>query len=622
MIVDTNLRQSALTDFLASHNISATRIREDFAARLATAENEETVSSNAAAPAVDDEDEDVAMNDDVPEETPNQIRKRKRAEKAAIDKIKSSKKYAKEKAARYGELGDDNDDDDGDGDDDDGLAFNMYAKAKIVPGQMNNCESCNKRFTVTPYTKEGPNGSLLCTKCGKVQEDAKKKEAKAKQAPVVRGKRSKVQSNIMDGHGSHGAKSLLDLCIERVAKSIDDIEDFGDLPPSLYDRLSMLLSKHRVLDSRTIDLFLHSGNDRVAVYDCGKLQTDDFIKIFQICPTITKIDLRQAGQFKDRVIDFILEREIPLRELRLDASNLITDAKWQQFFIKAGPRLESLSLSWLDFAMTNPTVEFLVLHCTKLKRLSLKRCFHLDDIALGHLARLQALEHLSLSLPTPTQPQSLTSLISAIGPSLRSLSLRTFCDADDTLLETIHQKCHHLQKLVISNNDRITDAAYTALFTSWTNPPLERATFTSCRETDAEAPARQEPEGQSEDTDNPTPDPTIGLSSNGFTALMTHSGQSLRKLSISSCRTISHSALFNVFDGINIYPSLSEIDLSFVGGVDTVVVAGIFKSCPKLSKLVAFGCFDVAGVQIPLGVALIGVPAAQESIVQEGVEEI
>lgn len=316
-----------------------------------------------------------------------------------------------------------------------------------------------------------------------------------------------------------------------------------------------------------------------------------------------------------------MERKIPLRELRLDASNLITDAKWQQFFTKAGPGLESLSLSWLDFAMTNQSVEAMVLNCKSLKRLSLKRCFHLDDTALNHLAGLQRLEHLSLSFPTPTHPHSLTSLISVIGPNLRSLSLRNFCDADDTLIETISQQCRHLQKLVISNNDRITDAAYTALFTTWANPPLERAIFTSCRDTDAEAPSRQD-SGEANDPDNANTDSTIGLSSNGFEALMTHSGQALRKLSIASCRTISHSALFNVFDGTKLYPYLSEIDVSFVGGVDTVIVSGIFKSCPSLSKLVAFGCFDVSGVQIPRGVALIGVPATQESIVQEGFGDI
>lgn len=144
------------------------------------------------------------MSDDVPEETPHQIRKRKRQEKAAIEKIKNSKAYARKKAAANGEPVDD----------DGSLAFDMYAKAKVVPGQMDNCEECHKRFTVTPYTKEGPDGGLLCAKCGKIQEDAKKKEAKVKKAPVVRGKRGKVQSNIMDGHTSHGAKSLLDVCIE------------------------------------------------------------------------------------------------------------------------------------------------------------------------------------------------------------------------------------------------------------------------------------------------------------------------------------------------------------------------------------------------------------------------
>ena len=36
-----------------------------------------------------------------------------------------------------------------------------------TPGQIENCEICNKRFTVTPYSKSGPNGGLLCPKCAK-----------------------------------------------------------------------------------------------------------------------------------------------------------------------------------------------------------------------------------------------------------------------------------------------------------------------------------------------------------------------------------------------------------------------------------------------------------------------
>ncbi len=54
-----------------------------------------------------------------------------------------------------------------------------------------------------------------------------------------------------------------------MADNIHDIHEFGDLPPSLLNRLSQILSKRRVIDSRTLDLFLRPDLDTVDVYDCG-----------------------------------------------------------------------------------------------------------------------------------------------------------------------------------------------------------------------------------------------------------------------------------------------------------------------------------------------------------------
>ena len=66
------------------------------------------------------------------------------------------------------------------------------------------------------------------------------------------------------------------------------------------------------------------------------------------------------------------------------------------------------------------------------------------------------------------------------------------------------------------------------------------------------------------------------------------------------------------------YPFLKDINISFLTKIDTAIVAGMFKSCPQLIKVTAFGCFNIVDVAVPKGVALIGVPNAMESIVQEG----
>ena len=303
-------------------------------------------------------------------------------------------------------------------------------------------------------------------------------------------------------------------------------------------------------------------------------------------------------------MDYILERKVPLRSLRLDAANLVSDAKWREFLDLAGFRLESLELSWLDYAFDNETTRHLVAACPNLRHLKLKRCFHLGDDSLDLFAQLENLQSLSLTFMTPTTASKVTNLVLSVGSGLQKLSLCRFQDADDTLLDAIHQTCAKLDKLAITDNDRCTDAGYAALFDLWKNPPLMSANFSSDRDVD---------NGTSDEAGDP-----VGFASKGFQALMKHSGQRLKKLSLSSCRHIARDSLSTVFDGKKQYPMLKDLDVSFVSSVDTTVMAGVFKSCPSIKKVVAFGCFDVRDVVVPSSVALIGIATAQASILQKG----
>jgi DNA repair protein RAD7 len=124
------------------------------------------------------------------------------------------------------------------------------------------------------------------------------------------------------------------------------------------------------------------------------------------------------------------------------------------------------------------------------------------------------------------------------------------------------------------------------------------------------------------DLDNTNPegpeDYPIGLASTGFLALMAHSGPRLEVLDVASCRHISHEAFAEIFDGVKQYPFLREINMSFCPVVDTQVVAGIFRSCPRVKKVVTFGCFEVQDVIVPRGIVLIGAPKAHDTIEQFG----
>jgi DNA repair protein RAD7 len=203
-----------------------------------------------------------------------------------------------------------------------------------LPGQMENCSICDKRFTVTGYSRAGPDGGLLCPKCSK-ELDKDEGAAKKKQKTAAGRQRRQIQSNLLDGIYP-GAKSLVTHCVEVLAKHVDQVEDFGDLPDAMVDKLAAILSKKRLIDPSTFNLFVRADRDAVTVYDGAKLSSDDYIKIFQIMPKIKSLRLRNAVQFKNKVIDHLLATTVELESLSLHGANLIDDERWDRFLKEKG----------------------------------------------------------------------------------------------------------------------------------------------------------------------------------------------------------------------------------------------------------------------------------------------
>jgi len=590
--------QSALTDFLASHNISAQQINLDYQARVQQAQQQaQQAAAQAAAEAndqdVSDEEEDAA------ERT-----KRKRKEEKAIAKIKASKEFKKRKFEHQ-------QDDSDAGADSDALARDMLKKPKgpPKPGQFANCEICEKRFTVTPYTLSGDDGGFLCAKCGKeIKDDRKKADTaakKKKQVPRVR--RRQQESDRMMGDVKPGAKSLIEHCVKKVADVVNDIEEFGDLPQSLLDRLSQILSRKRVLNPRTLQLFLQPGTDRIAVYDCAKLETEDFQKIFAFMPDVERVNLRFAGQLKDEALQYMIEKNPRITHLQLGATNLISDEVWTELLLTRGAQLESLKLSELNDSMKDATVQILAESCTNLKRLKLRSCPHMTEASINSISNMTSLEHVTLAIAQDCSSDILVNLITNLGPSLKTLSLEDYYYADDAVLEAIKNNCTKLKKLRLTGSTSYTDAMFASLFdNNWGNAHIPFIDFSSNRDID-----NQNPDGPEEDA--------VGFGSAALRALMHHSGAKLEHLDLHSNRHMGHDALSEVFDGQKQYPNLKDIDLSFVMYVDDVVMYGIFQSCPKLEKLAVFACFSAKEVMIPQGIAVIGLPNAQSAVETVGI---
>ena len=132
------------------------------------------------------------------------IKKRKRQQ--AIARIKNSKEFAKRKARLSGDYDSDYDDD--------FLANEIHEeRQRPQPGQLANCEICEKRFTVTPYCKSGPDGGLLCPDCSK-KHKAEEKKPLAKKRATGNIRRRQNQANLLDGLTPHGTQSLLETCIK------------------------------------------------------------------------------------------------------------------------------------------------------------------------------------------------------------------------------------------------------------------------------------------------------------------------------------------------------------------------------------------------------------------------
>ncbi|KAI0157563.1 RNI-like protein [Xylariaceae sp. FL1272] len=581
--------RSALTDFLASQNISAAQIRSDAQARVAQAAT--NASSNGQATSANQNAEEDSEDQVVTAaERRAQAQKRKK-QQSAIDKIKESKAFKKRKYASG--KGDD------DEEDDDELAWRLLEeKSTPLPGQMSNCDICSKRFTVTPYSRAGPDGGLLCSPCGRKQtkdeDDAKKKKQKRGPAPKKSVSRRKMQSDLLDGQ--IGAKDLLTLCIETLAKNIDRADDLGGIPSHTVDRVARMLSKRRLVDSRTVQLFLDPYNDAVKLYDVARLSSDDFLKIFQTMPQLKTLKLYNAIQFKDKVMQYLITRHLELEHLHISGANLLSEQVWTDYLTAKGKSLKSLQISYTDKHIGDDFLGKLPKLCPSLEYLKICHNQQITDVGVSHIGELSQLHKLSLDLNNLTTTEVYVDLVRKLGKQLRSLSLTRVSDVDDRLLDALHEHCTSLTKLRITGSEFMTDAGFARLFKDWGNCRLSFIDLEKNRYVDSSKPR-----------DNAH---MVGLCSAGFEALMEHSRSQMRKLSVHACRHISREAFERVFATDKTYPELRDLELSFCEEVTDYVVGCIFRCCPNLRELNVFGCMKVKDVRVPRGKILVGVPNA------------
>jgi len=515
-------------------------------------------------------------------------KEKQKAREKAIAKAKASKKFQQMRKRGLDDAG---------LTDSDEAADNFYDTANLPNiGQFENCQICEIRFTVTAYSRTGPDGGLLCVKCTKELDDEDEGPKKKRQY-TARFNRRQIESGRLDGISQRGARDLVSQCVSTLVNNAHQAEDFGDLPIQLVDKLSQLLSKKRLLDSRTLNLFLKPSTEAITVYDGAKLSSDDYTRIFQLVPTVKHLRLKNAIQFKGKVMEYLTNSTVELESFSIHGANLIDDDHWTSFLIKKGSHLRTLKVYYTDVSFGNDVMRSIKDLCPDLVRLKISHNQQVTDEGLRHITGLHKLQHLSLEIYKETSTEPYVEIINTLGKNLKTLALRGIPYVGDSLLEAIHNNCTKLSKLRLTRNETFTDAGFVNLFTNWTNPALRYVDLGECRHLDTLV-ALENPD-------------KIGLCSDGFEALMAHSGRHLQLLNALSCRHITKQCFEMVFGKDKEHPELDTLDVSFCWGIDDFVVGSIFRSCPNLKRLKVFGCFGVKDVQVPKGRVLLGNPNAK-----------
>lgn len=585
-----------------AHNISARQIRDEADRRREAAAAEQArqnaeesaaaITSGRRTSSRQQRQQGQQQEQEEQQAAPRVTAAKKREAQKTMEKIKRSSAFKKRKR-----------DLDGSDDDSDDIAQAIFDRRHApLPGQMENCAVCDKRFTVTPYTVANPGGGLCCPPCGRVvakekqgqQPQKKKKKEPSRQAGGI-GSRRAVQSRILDG--DFGTKSLATLCVQKLAKNVDMAESLGDLPEHLVDKIARIFSKRRLLNPETLPLFVQNGTEMVHIYDGARLGVQDFIGIFQTSPRLKRFKARSAIQFKDEVMDFLLSRDaIKLESFYLNGANLLSEAKWHEFLCAQGENLRALQVYYTDRHFGNESINAVRGHCPNMKRLKIENNQKVTGQGVEAIAQISSLEHVGLQLQQQVLTREVLPMITSIGANLRTLSLKIMPKLDDRLLDAIHNSCRSLAKLRITDSEEMTDKGFAALFDGWANPPLEFADFQKCRLMDSHAP-RDNAGG-------------VGFCGEAFKALMAHSGRKLRHLNLHACRHIPREAFEEVFSEAAVFPELATLEISFCEEVTDHVLGCVFRACPRIKEVNVFGCMKVREVMVPRGVILVGVPNA------------
>ncbi|OMH79324.1 DNA repair protein rhp7, partial [Zancudomyces culisetae] len=382
----------------------------------------------------------------------------------------------------------------------------LNASSARKGGRVEYCSMCKAKFLVREGSMDdNGKGRILCPTCDKYMkkyEQAKQNRELKKQGVSVSSvsqlrKNMRAAANtakINNGTGMKkttrkkkvvktedglleidlGIPSLQDLCVRVIGKHIKDVTSFGDISSDAMNKVCRIISKYRLLDNDTLQLFLTPTQEQrtdLVLYDCTKIDANGLLNIAQFCPYLTKLDLQFCGQMRDQVVEFYADRLHDLVELTLHGPYLVSDKAFGMLFSKLKSSLKKVRVSAAQFGLE--AVEEMVKSCGKsLVELELTQCHRFDESCIDILVRhgMSSLTKLKLSdiqLHQHINPASLIQLLQKLGPTITDLDLSN-CHSlvnDDVLLEGILTHCTSLTSLSLKNTS-VTGAGLSTFFDS------------------------------------------------------------------------------------------------------------------------------------------------------------
>lgn len=501
------------------------------------------------------------------------------------------------------------------------------------------CVTCTARFRPHPLTRN-TGGGKLCDTCSLEETQGRPGHGTADEGPALS---SRGDEGIMDPEAQEGSSqsltssttssrhrsrrshrrqgerdlaalgwaeekgsvpSLQGLCLRRIVKSMDDVQDLGPLPSHLIDRLTQALCRDRLLTPSTSRLFLGGGLTRLHLYDCTLLGPSDLALIPRLSPDLRQLHLGFAGQMSDDALEPFAK--LPLTHLHIHGSFLVRDQAWAHLIQQVSPTLEVLSLehaSKLGPASAKALSTPHPITSSPLREIRLRRCEGMTDgmlQVLGDLPYLRVLDlsgsggH-SLGETSSRKGSSITTeaicrLLEARGSGLRILSLSDCPSVTDEVISTIRQCCVRLWELDLSGCDQVTDQAIEGLFLGErTVPPGdEESAEDEVNEGEEEGNGRSPTDHES--WVNPWTAPPLQalylsrlplLKDLGTIAAVKHSGSTLHTLHLNRCYGITAKGLSAIAEHCSL---LEDMDLSWIRAMNDALVDAILISSPSWSQ--------------------------------------